>query len=572
MIERLSPHIVHQIAAGEVVERPGSALKELIENALDAAASRISILIEDGGLSRIAVEDDGIGINRDELPLAFEAHATSKLRNIDDLQRLSTYGFRGEALSSISSVADVEIWTSPQGSDIGWKARVSFGEVHEVVPADKRSGTQVVVRNLFEKHPARLKFMKSVAAESRHLQTIWRKYAAAHPEIAWTIHAAQDGSPKILPVQTERERVLWFFDAVENDSQWFDVEESDGLWKVQIFSCRPRYFGEARSGIHIFLNKRPIRDSKLEFAVKRGFESFTDQPRLISALVFIEGPPHQFDVNVHPMKLEARFLQADPLFSLVVRGLRRILEKEHRGNANPSVEIPSAASAELERRIPERFLSLVPERRASDLSFTETSAKTSTVALFDSQPSVFEYLGSIDNTYLIVRKGTEGLVIFDQHALHERILYERCLREFSSGKKIDSQRLLFPIPFSFEGSHLLLESEEVLDRLGFEIRIWNDGKMQMLAAPAFVRRGHSEILQKLSESIELPLETMAKEMIATMACHGAVRAHDVLNKAEIERLLKDFQAEDALGHCPHGRPTFVQFALKDLEKMFHRLL
>lgn len=584
MIQRLPPHIVHQIAAGEVIERPASVLKELVENSLDAQASAVSLEYEDGGLRYLSVEDDGLGIDANDFSLAFEAHATSKISDLDDLERLQSYGFRGEALASIGSVSDLAICSATRGASLGIEGGVAYGVKQEPRPADKRVGTKVVVRGLFERLPARLKFMKTPRGEAQQIVSVFKKYVLAHENIQWTL--TDRATRKVLrhSPQTSFERVLTYFDAGDA-SQWFEVKNEIPGWKLHLIALKPRHRGSVRSQISLFLNKRPIKDSRLEFALKRGFEGFTEFTREISAVVFLEGSPDLFDVNVHPTKSEVRFLQPDVLFSLVSSTVKKYLEKEHHaaGSALQELErfVPSYAPA-AESSISASFsFSRSVENVASansasvisasgEMSMRSVEAPVQQARLFET-PVDYEYLSSIDDTYIVTKRKGE-LFLFDQHALHERILYEKLLKDFSGGKNIPSQRLLFPMPLNWNGADALLEHEETLQKLGFEIRLWGDGKVQLVAAPALLKRGHEEVLQSLCESLSLPLETMARETLATVACHSAVRAHDRLNQAQIEQLLKDFTTEDALGHCPHGRPTFVRFQLKDLEKLFHRVI
>ncbi|MDB5037305.1 MAG: mismatch repair protein MutL [Bacteriovoracaceae bacterium] len=580
MIQRLAPHIVHQIAAGEVVERPASALKELIENALDAKASKIAIEFEGGGLNRLIVDDDGVGMTAEDLPLAFEAHATSKLKELDDFRALSTFGFRGEAICSLASVSDLEIWSSARDEKVGSRGRVVFGSQENIEAADKRLGTRITVKNLFHQHPARLKFMKSVRSETQALSQVFRRYVLCEPEITWILRDLEAKKETRVSPSSSLDRVLWYFDSDERE-HWLNSKSESSDWKIEIMALRPRFMGKIKSGISLFLNQRPFKDSKIEFAVRRGFEGFAMNPRDISAVVFLNGSPELFDVNVHPMKSEVRFVNPDLLFSEIVRNLRAGFEKEHQTAFTSAAQsltyepkpilFETPARSHFEKAEAKSFREMNTQIKSPSVEFEVFSETFVPPILLESKEPEFQYIASLDDTYLIAKKAGE-LFLFDQHALHERIIYERLLHSYQSGSKIPSQRLLFPIPLVIEGAEPLLEQEETLEKLGFELRLWNDKKIQIIAAPHLLKRDYAEVLTKLSHSLELPMETMAREVLSTMACHSAVRAHDRLEREEIERLLKDFATKDALGHCPHGRPTFIRFQVKDLEKMFRRVM
>jgi len=578
MIRKLPPHLIHQIAAGEVIERPSSVLKELIENALDAGASKIQIRAKEGGLKELCVEDDGSGMTDADLSLAFESHATSKLSQMDDFRKLASFGFRGEALASVGSVADVVIETSSLISTTGLRLRNSFGRLGEIEKIDKRMGTKIRVNHLFDRLPARLKFMKSVRAEALALQQMLRRYAVTHPKVSWTY--TNEDSDRVLQFSptTFFNRGLEVLEA-RDASQWFLVDESQGTWKVEILALHPKHRGSVSRGFYLYLNDRPLKDVKMEMATRRGFEGFTEFPREITAIVRISGDPEDYDVNVHPMKLEVRFQNPDEVFSLIVRAIRKTLDVAHypevKSSDTESVEAPRLSSS------PSVYTSAAPSAvplgvpRSAFFPGATSVQEAPSLSLGNSpmfsRASSFEYLMSLDQTFLVCRRN-EDLYLFDQHALHERILYERLLLNFEKGERIASQRLLFPIPLLFQNAGALIDREAEFLKLGFEIRVWNDQKAQLVSAPAFLKREPQKAIEALIESWEKGVEAISRQSLATLACHSAVRAHDVLARQEIDRLLLDFESEDSLGHCPHGRPTFVRLQIRDLEKMFHRIL
>lgn len=571
MIRKLPPHLIHQIAAGEVIERPANVLKELIENSLDAGASKIAVYYKDGGLKELRVDDDGAGISESDLLLAFESHATSKVREMEDFQTLRSYGFRGEALASIGSVADVSIETSANESKAGNRLRNAFGQWSPIDVIDKRVGTCVKVQNLFDRLPARLKFMKSERAEALSIQQMFRRYAMALPDVSWTL-INEDTEKKLqFPKSTFFERALSVLDASDAE-HWFLAEEQNADWKVEVLGLHPKYRGEISRGIYLFLNGRPLKDVKMEMAVRRGFEGFTEFPREMTAIVRLTGDPRDFDVNVHPMKLEVRFQKPDEVFRLIVGAIRKTLDTAHFHSETlvaKSTSLAAQTTSIPEPQSPKSFLQPLVATESKVEKWEAPAVQT--LPFFSKRASSFDYFMSIDQTFLVCRKD-QDLYLFDQHALHERILYEKLLAQFEKGERLASQRLLFPIPLLFQNAAILVDKESELLQLGFEIRVWNDQKVQLVAAPAILKREPARAVEALMESWERGVEAVSRQSLATLACHSAVRAHDILAKEEIQRLLDDFESEDSLGHCPHGRPTFVRLQVKDLEKMFHRIL
>ncbi len=565
MIERLPPHLIHQIAAGEVIERPASALKELIENALDAKSQAITIRFRSGGKDLLEVEDDGRGILEQDLPLTFESHATSKLKRMEDFDDLQTYGFRGEALASMGSVADVTLESSFVESSSGALLRNSFGQIFPVVAINKRVGTKMSVKNLFERLPARREFLKSERAESQALWSMIRKYALARPEMRFVVGDLDGDRTRSYAPGSLFERALDVL-GVTDANLWFEVSEASSAGSVRMVGVWPRSVSLVKSGIYVFLNGRPIRDLKVEAAVRRAYEGFTEFPREASVVMHLNLLPSTFDVNVHPMKTEVRFKSPDAVFSLVHRSLRNLFLTAHQSSS----EVASATPRPADSR---SALSLQSPRDSTEPALSQ-STQTSTptqVSLWGAPKAEVQYLFSIDHTYLVCERAGE-LLLFDQHALHERVLYESLLRQWNASQKIASQRLLFPVTLSWQNAGDLLEFEEQIQQLGFEVRSLSAGRVSVVSVPSIVKRNPESILKSLLETWEGGREVVLRDVLATMACHSAVRAHDVLRSEEIKQLLGDFESEDALGHCPHGRPTFVKLRIQDLEKLFHRVL
>ncbi|MGA0163311.1 MAG: DNA mismatch repair endonuclease MutL [Bdellovibrionota bacterium] len=592
LIRKLPPHIVQNIAAGELVERPASILKELIENSIDAGASQIKIDHQQGGIEMLRVTDNGQGISADEMELVFESHATSKIRDLDDLNRIKTMGFRGEAMSSIASVARVNLRSTHQASDTGCQAEVQFGRWLGKKPVDRREGTEISVHQLFEKLPARRKFLKSELAEARQLSQVFKRYALSYPEIQWSFSEAGDLRYKLAP-SSFFERALWFFEAKEAE-HFFEAKTEEPIWNFHFIGMKPRYLKPNRQGILIFLNKRPIKDRSVEFAVRRAFDGFAERPQEVMGVLHLQTDPELFDVNVHPAKTEVRFRDSQTLFSGVVRCIRKSLDELHktehgdigsstfqpqisfhRNDERPSARVEAGAwmpaleplsSSAASTKQPLSFSSSLTGAKPSEV---HPEAHRSAVLPSASFQSSYEYLGSIERTFWLAKK-REQLFLFDQHALHERILYEQLCVEVEKTPRLPSQRLLFPLRVDFEGVEDLLEEEELLERLGFEIRKWRDRGVQVLAVPSILKKNQAEALEAIAKCRENAKENFLREILARIACHSAIRAHDEVYPEEAKRILSQFESDDALGHCPHGRPTFIRWDFSQIEKFFHR--
>jgi len=397
-----------------------------------------------------------------------------------------------------------------------------------------------------------------------------------------------DGSRgKSFAPESRLERFLSVLEEEDKKDRFFESQSQGSAYSMNYIGLRPRYFSSTRKLFQIFLNNRPVQDRQLEFAVRRSFEGYAERPGDNCAVMYLEIPANEFDVNIHPTKSEVRFHYPEKIFSFIVHSLRSELEKIHResflespclgGSENPTAELKSALHFGSRHEVSESFSladaglshSSFSQSTHSHGGMTAAESATSQAVLFSNAANSWEYLGVIDRTYLLAKRNEE-LFIFDQHALHERILYENLTKELKQKHALQRQRLLFPIKLQWEKSEVLHEHQSALEKLGFEIREWSDSKYQIVAVPSVLKRNQAEVLaQILDSSIELR-ESMIREAVATIACHSAVRAHDVLEEAEAQRLLADFETEDALGHCPHGRPSFVRLDQREFKKFFHR--
>lgn len=568
LIQKLPQLVIQQIAAGEVVERPASVLKELVENSIDAGANQIKVEHQEGGLRWLRVSDNGLGVASEQLPLVFESHATSKIKRLEDLDELSSMGFRGEAMSAISSVARVEFWTCREGQDVGSRARVHYGNWQGVAEADRRCGSEVTVQDLFHNLPVRAKFLKSPQSEGRLLLTTLKRIALAYPEIEFQFR--ESGKPARLHWNPEStfDRALHYFEEEDPEhwieGQWNEAEHPE--WKVHFVFLRPRYFQSSRQNLALYLNRRMIRDKKLEFAVRRAFEGFTETPQFSTGVIFLSGPSSEVDVNVHPTKMEVRFRDPDQIFSLIVHGLRSALNKIHH-------ETPTLV--EKARSMP-HFGDSVHDYRPTRVIRSDATAvaqeKPNSIPLqipITPLTESYQFMGALDQTYWLVKKN-EQLMIFDQHALHERVLYEELLAQYDKQGRLSAQRLLFPVELKFEGKEALEDNREILESLGFDWTVDAQGRWRLTSAPSILKREVVAPLKAILEGREKAKETLLRDILATIACHSALRAHDPVQPMMADSILKRFQSDDALGHCPHGRPTFIRLTAGDLEKFFHR--
>lgn len=610
-IRRLPPEAVNRIAAGEVVERPAAAVKELIENALDAGARRVAVRIERGGLGLISIEDDGSGIARDELTLAVERHATSKLEAGDggavDLLNIHTMGFRGEALPSIGAVARLSIVSKPRGANEAWRIDVQGGELFPVTPAAwaalSESGTHVEVRDLFFATPARLKFMKSERAEMMAVNDAVKRLAMARPDVAFSLE--HDGRVSLRlsaerdPENEGRRARLAAILGAEFAPNCIALDQSRGDVRLSGFAGLPTYHRGTREHQHLFVNGRPVKDKLIVGAVRAAYQDLLARDRHPVAALFLDLPPSDVDVNVHPAKTEVRFRDAALVRGLIVGALSHALAGAgHRastttaaatlGNFRPHMTPQPALRAwgVAEERLGGAFDA--PSARVEalsagllaggDISAAPSSAgETPAVQDDDSQ---FFPLGAaraqIHETY-IVAQTEDGIVIVDQHAAHERLVYERMKQMLANGG-VRRQALLIPevVELDSNEAEALTARAEELAGLGLVIEPFGTGAILVRETPALL--GHIDaagLLRDLVDDInELgdahALKERLEAVCSSMACHGSVRAGRRLSAEEMNALLRQMEATPFSGQCNHGRPTYVELKLADIERLFGR--
>jgi DNA mismatch repair protein MutL len=613
-IARLPPEAVNRIAAGEVIERPAAAAKELVENALDAGAQRISVRVERGGLGLISVEDDGGGIAREQLALAVERHATSKLTASAagdvDLLNIHTMGFRGEALPSIGAVARLSITSRAHGASEAWRVEVEGGALSPIKPAAWASlaacGTLVEVRDLFFATPARLKFMKSERAEMMAVSDVVKRLAMARPDVAFTLE--HDGRASLRlnaeadPENEGRRARLAAILGADFAPNCIALDQVRGEVRMSGFAGLPTFHRGTREHQHLFVNGRPVKDKLIVGAVRAAYQDLLARDRHPVAALFLDLPPGEVDVNVHPAKTEVRFRDAALVRGLIVGALSHALAGAgHRASTTtansalqgfrsydgPSQPALRAWGVAEERLAPGEFAP--PSGRVEDpwtagvsradsrVGGIEPPAGTPAVQEEDSQ---FFPLGAaraqIHETY-IVAQTEDGIVIVDQHAAHERLVYERMKQMLANGG-VRRQGLLIPEVVELDASEAeaLLARAEELAQLGLVVEPFGAGVILVRETPALL--GHVDargLLKDLADDIaELGEAHALKERLeavcSSMACRGSVRAGRRLTGEEMNALLRHMEATPFSGQCNHGRPTYVELKLADIERLFGR--
>ncbi len=586
-IRRLPEALVNRIAAGEVVERPAAAVKELVENAIDAGAGRIDIALRDGGTSFILVADDGSGMSAEELALAVERHATSKLPE-DDLIRIRTLGFRGEALPAIGAVARLRITSRRQDAAEAWSILVEGGLAHPVVPAGRVEGTRVEVRDLFFATPARLKFLKTARTELDHVIDVVQRLAMAYPGIAFILSENERVRLRLPAVSGEpaaarlhRLGAVLGEDFAEN--ALLIAAEREGH-RLSGYAGLPTLNRASASGQYLFVNNRPVRDRLLLGAVRGAYQDFLARDRHPVLALFLDLPPETVDVNVHPAKAEVRFREAGLVRGLIVGALKHALaEAGHRASTTVAASALEAFRAlayasPVQSERPSRGLAERAQAFYAPLSGTERPAAPPEAAL-PTEPSAFP-LGAaraqLHGTY-IVAETPDGLVIVDQHAAHERLVYERMKQAIANGG-IARQALLLPEVVELEepaAARLVARAGELAE-LGLVLEPFGAGAVVVREVPALLGqvdatglvRDLADELAELGDA--LALKEKLEEVCGTLACHGSVRAGRRLTAEEMNALLRQMEATPHSGQCNHGRPTYVELKLADIERLFGR--
>jgi DNA mismatch repair protein MutL len=580
-IHLLSPEVASQIAAGEVVERPASVVKELLENALDAGGRHITITVEGAGKRLVEVSDDGCGIPADELSLAIERHATSKLSSAADLFCITTLGFRGEALASIGSVSRLTITSRPQDATVGARLRVEGGESAPVQAVGAPVGTVVRVEDLFYNVPARLKFLKHDTTERKHIDELVTRYALAYPFVRFHLH--QEGRPSLLTSGNgDRREVLATLYGVEVARQMLEVlAEEDGV-RITGFISPTGLTRSNRREITFFVNGRPVQDATLTAALVQAYHTLLMVGRYPLAILFLELPPETVDVNVHPTKAEVRFRQADLIFRQVQRAARRAL-LAHTPVPELGGELrwsPQPAWKNTPSEVDPAWQMSADMRSQTETAQPLSPGMPGQPALPVQRIPLLRLVGQVASAYLVA-EGPDGLYLIDQHAAHERVLFERFMAlraEKSSGQSaIPAQTLLEPTAVELPPSsaRLLEDQLAVLQGLGFQVELFGRGTFLVRAIPALLAGMNPAsalaVLVEDFEEDETPLQAEVEARVIARVCkRAAVKAGQTLTPEEQRSLLTDLEACQSPRTCPHGRPTMIHLSVDLLERQFGR--
>ena len=590
-IRVLPSQLIDQIAAGEVVERPAAAVKELIENSLDAGAKRIELEIQAGGTRLIRIRDDGVGIARDDLELALSRHATSKIASLEDLESVSTLGFRGEALPSIASVAQLKLTSHATGEESGWSVEVDGAVVSDPRPAAHPSGTTIEVRDLFYNTPARRKFLKTERTEFSHIDAALRSMALGRFDVEWQLKHNQRATLS-LPAAPDRERqearlAQVCGEAFLAHARYFE-REIEGL-RLSGWLADPTFSRSQADMQYTFVNGRYVRDKVLRHAVRLGYEDVLFHGRQPAYVVFLELDPRRVDVNAHPAKLEIRFrdsrLVHDFVFRTVETVLSSTLDSEQRDATQPPVRLSGSLPGTGRRPGPQHG----PVSQSSLRLGAGAAAAREALPLYrtlharpeprgddEEMPPLGFALGQLLGIYILA-ENKDGLIIVDMHAAHERITYER-LKQAMAGDRLKTQPLLVPLALKVaEHEAQMVESAgEDLECLGFTVTRRGLDEVQVSGVPLLLQGAEAEslirdVLADLGQSGGLHrVESAINELLATMACHGAVRANRQLALEEMNALLREMEATERSDQCNHGRPTWTGISVAELDRLFLR--
>ncbi|MBI2909172.1 MAG: DNA mismatch repair endonuclease MutL [Chloroflexi bacterium] len=561
-IKVLSAEVAHKIAAGEVVERPASVVKELIENSLDAGATRISVEVRGGGLQLIRVSDNGAGIPAEEMHLAFQRHATSKIEALDDLESISTLGFRGEALPSIATVSGVTLTSRPSSAVDGAFIALTGGGIVEEGKRGCPPGTSVVVRGLFSNVPARLKFMKSPATEAGRVSELVAHYALAFPEVAFYLLVDRRTAFQTPGGSTQRDVLAQVYGR-ETAQAMLDATGDFAEIGVSGLVSPPSLSRASRSYISIFVNRRWVQSRMLSYAIEEAYHGMLMIGKHPIAIVNLSLPPRDVDVNVHPAKSEVRFRREQDAFGAVQRAVRAALTDSARGGPVPPVGPLAAPGGD---RSFERQLAPVEPVQPSLLGPSGAPAPRPALP-------ILRVVGQVANTYIIA-EGPDGMYLVDQHAAHERVLFER-LKAQAAKREVEVQGLLDPLAVQLtpRQEETLKCDGEALAQFGFAIEPFGDRTCLLRAVPAVLKgRSAAEAVIDLLDSLDQGTagSDLVEPIAITLACRGAVRAGDTLTPEEMREMMRQLERTSSPRTCPHGRPTVLHLSSSRLEREFGR--
>ena len=575
-IHLLPDHLISQIAAGEVVERPASALKEILENSLDAGADDIAVHLLQGGVKQMRIADNGAGIAPDELALALTRHATSKIASLEDLENVASLGFRGEALASIASVSRTSLVSRVRGERHAWRMEAEGGSITPGQPAALDTGTVVEVNDLYYNTPARRKFLKTEATEYGHCEEAFKRIALSRPQAAFLLQHNGRAQWRLTAGEPQRRFAEILGEEFAEQALLFD-ETAAGL-RLWGMAAKPAYSRLSRDAQYFYVNGRFIRDKLVAHAIRQAYQDVLHHERHPAFVLFFELDPALVDVNVHPTKTEVRFRDSQAVHRFIFHALSRALATSAgvpASEASPQLQAARPAYAPFQPQIPLRTGEGMAFYQAL---FGDGQPPMSAEAPAD-QPQDYPLgfaIAQLHGVYVLAQNGA-GLVVVDMHAAHERIMYER-LKFALDSRSIATQPLLIPVSFHADRLEVATAEEQgaVLRELGFEIAVLSPTTLAVRAVPAMLGDADAVALARavLVDLREFggsrALTERRNEMLATMACHAAVRANRRLSITEMNALLRDMEATERSEQCNHGRPTWFQIGMADLDKMFMR--
>jgi DNA mismatch repair protein MutL len=588
-IKVLDQNMVNMIAAGEVIERPASVVKELVDNSIDAGATKITVAVEDGGRKLISVTDNGSGMDAEDLASSFEPHATSKIKTSDDLRAISTLGFRGEALASIASVAMVKAVSRTADELSGNCIEIDCGDKAGLVPCSADIGTTIQVRDIFYKLPARRKFLKSANTEMTHIVEQFIRIALANTAIELALTHNGKEQYRLSAEQGLRARIAELFSQEVADNLLETESDEKGLHIAALLG-KPAIATTSNRLQYIFLNGRFIRDKFISHAIKEAYRGAIDPSRFPAAFIFIRMPYEDYDTNVHPTKIEVRFYNANLVHSQILACIR---EKLLATDLDTLASVPQQSAPPMRRdgRIAEameeffkrhrpagqRQLDFTPDDRPSDIQhineYREPSIPQKGSLTGENRASKFLQI----HDCFIIAENEDGFVIIDQHALHERIMYEQLKRRVHNSP-LESQKLLVPESFQLtkEQSDTLENNSQLFEKLGIELVPFGPKTIAIQAFPVLLAKAEPadflrDVIDMLTEKAStLDADSLFDEVLHMAACKAAIKAGQKLTDGEIEHLIADKETVENSSHCPHGRPTIIKFTVADLEKQFKR--
>lgn len=585
-IHRLSDSLINQIAAGEVVERPASVLKEVLENAVDAGAQSIEVTLEAGGTRRIRVSDDGCGIDKDDLALALERHATSKITSLDDLESVATMGFRGEALAAIASVARTTLTSRAHGTSHAWRVD---GPGKAPVPAALNEGSVIDVQELYYNTPARRKFLKTEGTEFGHCDDAFRRVALARPDIAMQLSHNGRVSHRLPAADTPRRVSGLLGDDFLAHSRAVDAEA--GPLRLTGFASLPAFSRASRDAQYFFVNGRFVRDKLVTHAIREAYRDILHGSRHPAYVLFLDIDPRTVDVNVHPAKIEVRFRESRAVHQFVYHALQRTLAASGaaqtstdnavapaspgRGAQMPGYERPPTQSPLAMESATRNYYDFAASARPASAGDTTMPPAAMSPQNAGEAPPLGFALAQLHGIFILAQNA-RGMVLVDMHAAHERILYERLKTVLDGSPSV--QRLLIPAVLSVSAREMATAEtcRDVLESMGFDLSASGPQALAVRSVPALLAAADVPELVRavLAELEEMPASEVVtarrNELLATMACHGAVRANRMLTVPEMNALLRQMESTERADQCNHGRPTWTQFSMAELDRFFLR--